>query len=237
MSDQALIVRDDSALSISFTEAAEHLKFVALQDAALIGKVANAGEQESAVAAQVALKTLINTVEKARKEAKAPVLAYGQKIDDTAKAFVKDISDEMMRISLLVGDYQALEAAKAQAAQKAENERLAALEREKNAELAKAETHDQLDSIQEKFNERARSESVAVAPNRVEGQRVTEDWDIAVSDIWALARAHPGMVKIEPRLSEIKAALKAGVKVAGITARPIVKATVRAQRQPQAIEV
>lgn len=234
--DQSLIIRNDSTLGVSISAEAEQQKELALQSAALIGKVTNPAEQEKAVAAQVELKTLLTTVEKSRKVAKEPVLEYGRKIDDAAKMFSKDLNDEMMRISLLVGDYQALEAARAQAAQKAENDRLAALEREKNAELANAGTHEQLDAIQEKFNERARSESVAIAPTRVEGQHVSQDWEITVTDIWALARAHPGMVRIEPLMSEIKAALKAGAKISGITAKPITKATVRAQRQPRVIE-
>jgi hypothetical protein len=48
-----------------------------------------------------------------------------------------------------------------------------------------------------------------------------------VSDIWTLARAHPGCVEIKPRLFEIRQLLDAGAKVAGVTANKITKVSVR----------
>jgi len=48
-----------------------------------------------------------------------------------------------------------------------------------------------------------------------------------VTDVWLLAKSHPGCVKIEPRISEIKSLLNNGVKVAGVNAVRIQKSGVR----------
>lgn len=48
-----------------------------------------------------------------------------------------------------------------------------------------------------------------------------------MTDVWLLAKSHPGCVKIEPRISEIKSLLNNGVKVAGVNAVRIQKSGVR----------
>ena len=49
--------------------------------------------------------------------------------------------------------------------------------------------------------------------------------------------AHPVCVKIEPRLSEIKNLLDAGVKVSGVTAKREIKAGVTSGKVRPAIDV
>lgn len=228
MSTTAVILRDDRSLSITISPAAEQAKEQALMAAAFVVQVVNPASQETAVAAQADIHRLLALVEEDRKEVKAPVLQYGRAIDDAAFVFSQELKQEQLRLAQLIGNFQEQENARARAAQQAENERLTALEREKAALLAKATTEAQVDKIQEQFNLRAQQESVPVPQRaRVEGQRVTEDWEITVVDIWALARAHPMAVKVEPRLSEIKTLLNAGVKVAGVTVKRVVKSTVR----------
>lgn len=235
----ALIVRDDSKLSIAFTDSALALKQSALERAALIGKVDSALTQEDAVRAQKELANVLTLVEKARKEAKEPILDAGRALDATAAAFVQEAKDEQFRISLLVANFQQLEQARIRAAQQAENERLAALEREKAKEIMQAKSHDDVDKIQARYNERAAVEAPKepIAPIRANGQRVREDWDIQVTDIWALVRAHPVCCSIEPRLSEIRNLLDAGVKVAGVTAKRVVKAGVTSGKMRPTIDV
>lgn len=115
----------------------------------------------------------------------------------------------------------------------------AAVELKRQQELAQAATHAELDAAQERAsNAQAAIDSAPfAAPARAEGQRVTTDWEITVSDIWLLAKAHPVCVKIEPQLREIKSLLNAGVKVAGVTAAQVVKSSVTAKRAPAAIDV
>lgn len=289
MSSQALIRRNDAALTVEFTQSAIALKNQALEAAANIGKVVDAATQEAAVLAQRELANVLTLVEKARKEAKDPVLTYGRAIDDAARNFVQEAKDEQVRIATLVGDFQALEAAKARAAEqlrlaeerKAAEERrqaeLAALraaeeEKRKLAErereiarlaaeakskrekeilaqqqaevdrqraLSEASTHAELDKIQERHNNAmaAIAEQPRHEPARAAGQRIQEDWEVSVTDIWLLAKAHPTCVRIEPLMGEIKSLLKAGVKVSGVKADKIVKAGVTRGRPMAAIEV
>ncbi len=112
----------------------------------------------------------------------------------------------------------------------------ARLELERQQALALAASHEQLDAINDAHC-RAVADLPVAAPVRAEGQRVREEWAIVVTDIWLLAKAHPICVKIEPRLSEIKSLLEAGVKVSGVTAKREIKAGVTASRPRPAIDV
>ncbi len=234
---QALITRDDSALSISFTGDAIALRDAALDQSALIAVVGSPEQQAEAVAAQQAIHNVVGLVEKARKEAKQPVLDFGKKIDEAARQFVADAGAEQMRLAKLVGDYQALEAQKVKAAEAAENKRLAEIERQRMAEIAKAKTHEDVERINERHDTIAQQEKPApIAPARAAGQVVREDWKITVTNEQLLASAHPMCVTITPKLAPIKAMLDAGVKVQGIHAEKETKSTVRFGA-PRAIEV
>lgn len=234
--EQAIIIRDDAALAVRFSAEALAMKTQALECGALIGKVTNPTEQAIAVSAQSELQRILALAEKARKACKAPVLEYGKRIDAAAEQFVEELRAEMGRISALVGSFQQLEMAKARAAEQARNEELSRLEREKAEQIAKATSHEAVDAIAEHYNRMA--ETVPVhEPVRAEGQRVTTDWEITVTDIHKLYRMHANCVELKPRLSEIKNLLKLGVAVAGVTAKPIVKATVLLKKEPTAIDV
>jgi hypothetical protein len=237
MSDQALVIRNDAVRGFSFTPAAFELRDKALACGALVNRVANADDQKAAVAAQLEVATVLKLAESARQTAKEPVLDFGRLIDSTTKKFVVELKEEELRLARLVSDFQQLEQAKLRAAQQAENERLAKIERERAAEMAKAQSHAELDKIAEKFDQKAKDEApIVFAPARVEGQRVKEDWNFEVTDIWTLARAHPMCVEINPRRSEIKALLNAGHKVAGVRSWKETKASVSVKTN-QAIEV
>jgi chromosome segregation ATPase len=109
---------------------------------------------------------------------------------------------------------------------------------DRQRELAQAESLKQMEATQSAYNEKSAeaAERPQAAPARVEGQRVVEDYEITVTDVHTLARCHPGCVKIEPRLAEIKAQLKMGVKIQGITVKEVVRASVNTRRQPLTIE-
>ena len=194
---------------------------------------------DHAVAVQGDIRAARKFLEASRKELKDPVFQLGKRIDAAAKAEDAELEKEETRVQALVNDFQTLELAKLRAAENArrleeeriEGERKEALEREiaRQQAIGQAPNLDALDAIQEKFN--AESAALPVPEqHKAEGQRVTEDFEITVTDIWMLARAHPACVKIEPRLSEIKAMLKAGVKVAGITFKKTVSSTTTTRR-------
>jgi hypothetical protein len=113
MSDQPLIVRDDRALAITFTPEALALKEEAIESAAMVAKVDSVTSQELAVDAQKSCRRIIKLVEDARKDVKAPVIAFGKAIDDAAKSFVAEVAREELRIARLVGDFQQAEIARA----------------------------------------------------------------------------------------------------------------------------
>ncbi len=118
-----------------------------------------------------------------------------------------------------------------------EKQRLAQIEIDRQKAQAEAASHEALDKINTEADKRVREEIQPVTAARVEGQKVSQDWDIDVTSPQDLARCHPGCVKIVPLLTEIKAALNAGVTLAGVRAKRKTVATVRATPQPKLIEV
>lgn len=226
---QALMVRDDSRLTVTFSPEAQAMQNKALELAALCGKVTCAEEQQEAVDAQKELTRVLRLVETDRKAVKEPVLTYGRAIDDAAKKFVAELKEEETRIVMLISNFQALEMAKVRAAQAAENERLSKLEQERQAALAQAKSHDELDKVNAEFDTKQQDERPApVAPIRVKGQSVREEWDFEILDVWALAKAYPNCVKApEPRRLEIKSLLDVGIKLPGVKAWKAMKSGVR----------
>lgn len=237
MSD-AIIIRNDSDRTAVFSGGAYARREAALDRSAGIATVKDADEQREAVAAQRDLKALLSDCEKGRVACKEPVLEFGRRIDEQAKAFTADPKIEHDRLGALVEEFQTLEKKKAMAREAERNEQLLKVERERQAALAQATSLDHVDAIQTHFDERVAAEAPPVTgPPRVEGQSIRSEWEIVVTDIWALARAHPACVKMEPRLVEIKALLDADMKVPGVAAKKVVKSRVTATRERKALEV
>lgn len=238
MSDSiSLMTRDN--FTVAFIKDAEELKARTLETSALIGKVETEAENAQAVEAQSALHALLSQVEKSRVAIKEPVLQLGKRIDQTARDFRAEVEQELTRITRLIGDYLALEEQRRRAAEALKNNELADIERQRQHALAQASSHEETDQINEHYTGKLAAVALvpAPAPARAEGQTVKHDWDVTVTDIYLLVRAHPTCVKIEPRLGEIKNLLNAGVKVAGVSATRIVKAGLRVKKQSKAIEV
>jgi hypothetical protein len=231
----AILIRDDAQLGVTLHPDAETLKVRALETAALVGRVTDATEQETAVNAQRELRRVLKLCEDARKEIKEPVLTYGRKIDSLAKEFSEELRDEELRIAKLTADFQAVEAQRLRAAEALRLADLERLERERQEQLAGAKTVEEIDAVNDAHCRAVSDVPVPVAA-RAEGQTVRWDWEIVVTDIWSLARSHPMCVKIEPRLLEIKSLLESGVKVAGITARKTPRSGVTMTRERIAIE-
>lgn len=235
MSDADLMTLPATQLPVlSFTEQAERMRDVALADAALIGRVTNAEENDKCVVAQRAVHDLIALVEKSRKSVKEPVLKLGKEIDKRAADFVEELRAEEMRLATLAGDWQQLLEAQRRAAELAKLKELEEIERQKQEALAKAKSLEEHEAIREAAQERAAEVKAAIAevaaPVRAEGQVVTQDWQYEVTDYWALARAHPGLVKIVDCRQEILCALRTGAKITGIRAWVVTKSTVRSAK-------
>lgn len=136
----------------------------------------------------------------------------------------------------LAGEQKERDAANARARELAERE---AIELRRQQDLAAAKSHDELDAAQERASQMQAAVQAApvAAPIRASGQRIVIDLTITVTNIWLLAKAHPTCVKIEPLMGEIKTLIKAGVKVAGVTATEASKSVVTTGRAQKAIEV
>ena len=62
------------------------------------------------------------------------------------------------------------------------------------------------------------AEARPITATRAVGQQVKSDWDITVINPYELAKFHPDLVNITPRLADIKAALNEGREIKGIKA-------------------
>lgn len=280
MRDTMLMVLDNAALQVSLTPKAEELKVAALESSALVGKVDNAKQQEIAVAAQSELDSVIRLTEKARKQIKQPVIELGRKIDTQAESFIKELTEERGRVTMLIANFQAAEIARVRAAEVAARLEAERIERERQAEmrriqeaqeaerrnlkeqemealrqaqsarneqeriearrlqaeldrqreLSSASNLEAMDAVHERFN--AQSEVLSAKPvaaaAKAEGQVVRQDWEIAVTDPFRLAKFHPQCVTITAKVGEIKQLLQQGISVNGVTATPIVKTSTRA---------
>jgi hypothetical protein len=231
-----LLVPNHSTLSVSFDATAAELKENALAAAALIGRVNSPEEQAEAVEAQKALKSLLDQVEKSRKHAKEPVLAFSRDIDAKAKAFCADPAKELERVSILIGNYQTFLERKRMAEEQKRNAELLEIERKKQEELAAATKPEQLEEIDERYCNEVAAMKPPLQVVRADGQVVNEDWDFEVIDAWALCRAFPNCIKPEPIRSEIKRMLNAGHKLPGVKAEKKIKSTVRLSPGQKLIE-
>lgn len=98
--------------------------------------------------------------------------------------------------------------------------------------IAEAKSIEDMARANQEADMRAAAAQAAVAaPTRAAGQVVKYEWEITVESPFALATNHPECVRIEPRMSEIKSALDQGRKLAGVTARKVVVASVRATQK------
>ena len=234
--DHAVSVQSDLATARRFLEKSrKELKAPVIELGKAIDAVAKKEDAELEKE-ETRVQSLVNdfqTLELAKLRAAENVRRLEEeRIEAARQAEMRRIAaeEEATRLKLQAREQEALRAAHlAKNAQEAEA--AASLQREiqRQKELADAESLEKQDAINAKFCEAAAALPV-VEQHKAEGQRVTEDFEITVTDIWMLARAHPACVKIEPRLSEIKAMLKAGVKVAGITFKKTVSSTTTTRR-------
>lgn len=213
----------------SLSKEGEDMIEKALVAASPVGRVSNEVEVKVGTDVMIQLKSLINLLEKTRVAHVAPALNHQRETNAFFKEKSAELNKEMLRISKLVGDYQSLQLAKARAEENARNEELTRLEREREASLAKTNTHEEREAVQAHYNDRAKIEAPPVqTAEKPKGLSVKTELVVTVTDIWLLARAHPSCVTIDPKLQEIKSLHRAGVKVAGVTVTDEIKAGVRA---------
>jgi Tfp pilus assembly protein FimV len=136
MSELSLVKADQSfAPKFTLTVEATEQKEQALFKSALIGKVTNATENNSAVDAMKALKTLSLAFERERKKLKEPLLEAGRQLDRAVNLEREELDRELGRIENLVKDFTLAEQRRVREEQEAQQRELERIEREKQAEL------------------------------------------------------------------------------------------------------
>lgn len=113
----------------------QDIKSDALMSATLIEFVNDPVSHDHAVSVQGDLQMCIRTIEKSRKELKAPIIAIGKLIDATAAKEALDLEKEQGRVQSMINDFQALELARARAAENARRLEEERIEAARQAEL------------------------------------------------------------------------------------------------------
>src|SRR5881394_2616136 len=216
MSESLILISHDSG-TVSATDAAQQLIEEALSIGALIGSVRTAEQNEAAVKAQTALKTVRKQIEGAYRAAKDPLVHLGRKLDITFRMLTEEIDKEDGRIGRLAGDFGLAEQRRLAAEKIAADEKLAVIEREKHAAIAATPDPVQQSDLLEHFSRRAAAEApVSSAPSRATGQKIREEWDIKVVNIiecakWALMAGRWDALDISVKKSVVKELLNGGM--------------------------
>lgn len=132
-----------------------------------------------------------------------------------------------------------------EAAEKARQEALrqqalAEVERQKQETVLReqaAAAAAQTAAIEEKAGDAAYCAAKPIEITKVAGQRQTTNWVINVENPYLLAKFHPDLVEIKPRIADIKAALDDGREIKGIKAAKEHVSGVRVPAAQKAIEV
>jgi len=239
MSEQSLplVQVDWTKRSLSFTGAALALREEALGASSLISRVSTPEENQAAVEATSAQRRFLSTFEAARVEAKKPALEECRRIDLMAAQFVIEVEAEVQRVGKLMGDYVTLLEAKRRDEELARRRDLDELERQKRAELAKAESHEERERTQARFENLAAAVPPPAPLALPKGQSAKPEWEFEVVDARALYLAFPEALELKPRRTEIKALLEKHGKLPGVKAEKVTRAAVRPARDGKLIEI
>lgn len=109
----------------------------ALSSAALIGKVENAAQNESATRAHIELKRISAGFEKERKKLKEPILEAGRQLDRVVNTELQEIEKEIGRISALSAAFQLAEQRRVREEEELQRKELERIEQARQAEIAR----------------------------------------------------------------------------------------------------
>lgn len=214
-----------------------------LTKAGQIVQVTNTSEANHAILVSSEIKAHLKDVEATREGLKKPFLEMGRKIDAAAKQHVEALDAALRSINNRIGEYNAAVQAKrradeearqaeerriAEELRKAEEERLKAEQKladEKlkpaqaakilEADLDRQQKEEELKAEQELLaEERRKAAELAAQPK---GGMQREEIDVNVTDIHALYAAERACVRLAPDLPMIKAMIKAGKELPGVT--------------------
>lgn len=172
--------------------------------------------------------------EQAAKEAEA------RKIQEEAERKVREAQEAAAALAAAAKTKAQHEAAEHARQEALKAQALREVERQKQeAELKKAaeEAAAKAALIEEKSGDAAYAAARPIEITKVDGQRQSTNWVIIVEQPFILARHHPDLVDIKPRLADIKAALNEGREIKGIRAERERVSGVRVPPERKAIDV
>lgn len=190
-----------------------------------ITTIADAFDAEMGAEALRLVTAMVKQIEDARAEVKAPVLALGKRIDETAKTYIGEVASEQVRLKRILGDYAAAEQLKADKARRAAQDEADRLAREaaKAALAAERATSDgQAEQTQQAAaaaEAKAIEARVAVTEIKRDGPantKLTQTYKFEVTDIKALFAARPDLCVIEPNNAGIRAQIKHNQQIPGL---------------------
>lgn len=209
---------------ITLATDAQAARDLRLNEAKSITRIDDEIDAEAAAAVLKDLASILKATEAARTEIGAPVLELQRKINSTAKDFCAPLETEKTRLSRMLGAWQqaqrdaaekarieALENAKRVAAEEAAKIAAAEIEHgEGSAEVAEAQSA-AVDHVAA-----ARVAVAQAAPAQPAGTQVRRPWVFEVTDLAALAKAHPELVVITPNKAAINAVIKHNQNIPGL---------------------
>ncbi len=195
-----------------------------LAESSFIMSVCDAMDADAATALLRDITAQIKICESTRTEIKGPVLELSRKIDGTAKDFAAPLEAEKARLSRIIGAWQQAEREKVEKAQReaaAEARRIAQEEAKKiaAAEIEHGANSAEAQAAQEKAADKVAEARVAVAnvaPVQPAGTSVKKTWKFEVTDIKALAAAHPELVVVTANTAAINAIIKTNQSLPGL---------------------
>jgi IgA-specific serine endopeptidase len=166
--------------------------------------------------------------------------AEARRIQEEAERKANEARREAERLILEAKNKKQREAAQLAQAQAKKQQEAAEAERLKQeAELSKAaqEAANKAALIEEKSGDAAYSAARPIEATKVAGQRQSTNWNIVVEQPFVLAKFHPDLVDIKPRLGDIKQALNEGREIKGIKAEREYISGVRVPPERKVIDV
>src|SRR5688572_9512196 len=166
--------------------------------------------------------------------------AESRRIREEAERKAAEAQREAERLIAEAKNKKQREAAKVAAEEARLRQEAANAERLKQEDaMAKAaqEAADKAAVIEEKSGDAAYAAARPIEITKVAGQRQSTNWVIVVEQPFLLAKFHPDLVDIKPRLADIKAALNEGREIKGIRAERERVSSVRVPAPQKVIEV
>lgn len=195
------------------------MKANAIRESEQITSVEDGFEASQAADVMATLKQLEKGITDAHKDAKAPVLRIGRHIDGLKKDYLCEIESERLRLSRMLGTYQAAEREKQRKAEEeARRKEREAIEAEKQKQLdAMVSNDEQALKASDEAIERVRRESAAEIASQhsaVKGVRVRTSIKFEIQDVALLLKHRPDL--FSPDESKIRAALKITQSISGL---------------------